>query len=66
MACRLTHGQGGGGGLDRCREVRPPTLADLEAEALMPTSVGGPAPISSRQGRDKQRYTEDGARLVAG
>ncbi|KIZ06398.1 hypothetical protein MNEG_1559 [Monoraphidium neglectum] len=32
----------------------------------MPTSVGGPAPISSRQGRDKQRYTEDGARLVAG
>lgn len=33
----------------------------------MPSNlVGGPAPTSARQGRDKQRYTEDGARLVAG
>lgn len=38
----------------------------LPAQPIMPTTVGGPAPTSSRQGRDKQRYTEDGARLVAG
>ncbi|KAI8465856.1 MAG: NUDIX hydrolase domain-like protein [Monoraphidium minutum] len=36
------------------------------AAPLMATSVGGPTPTCSRQGRDKQRYTEDGARLVAG
>lgn len=42
-------------------EGRQPALVDLAA-----TNVGGPAPTCSRQGRDKQLYTEDGARLVAG
>ena len=34
---------------------------------LMPTSlVGGPQPLHARQGREMQRYNQDGARLVAG
>ena len=32
----------------------------------MPTSVGGPVPHQSRQGRQKQRYGLEGERLVAG
>ncbi|KAL0035976.1 hypothetical protein WJX77_010059 [Trebouxia sp. C0004] len=33
----------------------------------MPTSlVGGPQPLHARQGREMQRYSQDGARLVAG
>ncbi|GBF92992.1 nudix hydrolase mitochondrial [Raphidocelis subcapitata] len=32
----------------------------------MPTSVGGPPPTTARQGRSNQRYSDDGARLVAG
>ena len=28
--------------------------------------MGGPAPLAARQGREKQRYTDDGARCVAG
>ncbi len=35
--------------------------------SLMPTSVvGGPQPLHARQGREMQRYSQDGARLVAG
>ena len=34
---------------------------------LMPTSlVGGPQPLHARQGREMQRYNQEGARLVAG
>ena len=34
---------------------------------LMPSSlVGGPQPLHARQGREMQRYNQDGARLVAG
>jgi len=34
---------------------------------VMPTSlVGGPQPLHARQGREMQRYSQDGARLVAG
>ena len=33
----------------------------------MPHSlVGGPQPLQARQGREMQRYSQDGARLVAG
>ncbi|KAL3133300.1 hypothetical protein ABBQ38_007179 [Trebouxia sp. C0009 RCD-2024] len=33
----------------------------------MPTNVvGGPQPLHARQGREMQRYNQDGARLVAG
>lgn len=33
----------------------------------MPTSlVGGPQPLHARQGREMQRYNQEGARLVAG
>eukprot|EP00877_Chromochloris_zofingiensis_P003887 jgi/Chrzof1/1349/Cz10g04020.t1 len=32
----------------------------------MPTSVGGPVPNQSRQGRHRQRYGDSGERLVAG
>ena len=42
-------------------------LATLPASDLMPTSlVGGPQPLEARQGREMQRYSQDGARLVAG
>lgn len=58
-----------------CGDARDggPAAAEAAAAAagaagapLMPTSVGGPAPTSARQGRSNQRYTDDGARLVAG
>jgi diphosphoinositol-polyphosphate diphosphatase len=32
----------------------------------MPHTVGGPLPTAARQGREQQRYTNDGARCVAG
>lgn len=32
----------------------------------MPHTVGGPLPVVARQGRQQQKYGEDGARLVAG
>jgi len=35
-------------------------------EDTMPHTVGGPLPIAARQGREQQKYTEDGARCVAG
>jgi len=33
---------------------------------MMPHTVGGPLPVVARQGRERQKYGEDGARLVAG
>jgi diphosphoinositol-polyphosphate diphosphatase len=32
----------------------------------MPHTVGGPLPTAARQGREQQKYTETGARCVAG
>ena len=32
----------------------------------MPHTVGGPPPTAARQGREQQKYTENGARCVAG
>lgn len=32
----------------------------------MPHTVGGPLPVAARQGRERQRYTPEGARCVAG
>ena len=32
----------------------------------MPHTVGGPPPTAARQGRERQKYTDDGARAVAG
>lgn len=52
-----------------CKPSRVPEGAWESEEAAggaLSTSVGGPTPTFSRQGRDKQRYAADGARLVAG
>lgn len=45
----------------------PAAGLDHLIRGAMPTSlVGGPQPLHARQGREMQRYSQDGARLVAG
>jgi diphosphoinositol-polyphosphate diphosphatase len=46
----------------RRRHLSPARLA----AAAMPHTVGAPAPTAARQGRERQKYGDDGARLVAG
>ena len=47
-------------------DPQPPATPAQAACRASTQSVGGPIPAASRTGRDNQRYTEDGARLVAG
>ena len=39
---------------------------EVAVDVIMPTSVGGPQLLSARQGRELQRYSSNGERLVAG